>query len=617
MSSAVSTVAPGVFRIEDTCAVYVVAGAQLPDGTRTALAVDFGSGDALDHLADLGIDRITDVLMTHHHRDQAQGLPRALAHGARIHVPPVEQDLFAKVDEFWRMRPIWNDYVLRQDKFSLLDPVPVETVPEYRTREYAGVPVEVIPTPGHSTGSVTYLLARDGRTLAFTGDLVYAPGKVWSLAATQWSYSENEGPAMTVLSCYQLLERELDLLLPSHGPVMTEPHAALELLARRMQEYINSRRQQPWDLRARLVEPFRPLTEHFLFNQTSNACSYVLVSRTGAALVFDYGYDLTTGWPPGADRASRRPWLATLPALRGLGVGPVEVVVPTHYHDDHVAGMNLLREVEGTEVWAPANVAPIFEHPLRLDLPCTWYDPIPVDRVLPLGESFSWHEYEITVHELPGHTLYAVAYEFVVDGVKVMVTGDQQDGAGVRGEQRELLNYQYRNGFRIEDFRRSAALYKRVRPDLMVSGHWQPRWVDAEYFDLLEDGGEEVVRIHRDLLPLDEHDLGAGGIVARLTPYFCEAHIGDVARFSVTVHNPYAEEKTARLQLVTPPEWLRPDEVAVPVPGAGEIVVELVTEVRGPAMPRARVAVDLTIGELRLGQHVEALVDVLAQDRRS
>src|SRR5690606_23654185 len=279
------------------------------------------------HLAEMGVDRITDVLMTHHHRDQGQGLDRAVAAGIAVHVPPVEQDLFRDVDEMWRTRGLINDYNLRQDRFSLLEPVPVTgTVPEYRTADYHGVSVEVHPTPGHTTGSVTYVVERAGARIAFSGDLIYAPGKVWSLAATQWSYTENEGPAMTVLSCYLLLRQRLDLLLPSHGEPMHDPVAALELLAERMQRYVDSRRPYPWELRARLHAPFVPVTEHLLLNRTSNSCSYVLLSTSGAALIIDYGYDMTTGLPPGGDRASRRPWLASLPALRAdYGVDQVEV----------------------------------------------------------------------------------------------------------------------------------------------------------------------------------------------------------------------------------------------------------------------------------------------------
>jgi glyoxylase-like metal-dependent hydrolase (beta-lactamase superfamily II) len=609
----VSEVAPGVFRVVDTCNVYVVRAEHATAGDRTAFAIDFGSGLVLDHLEQMGVDRITDVLMTHHHRDQAQGLPRAVAEGIRVHVPPVERDLFGDVEEMWQTRTLYNDYNLRQDKFSLLESVRVhDVVPEYRRRTYAGTTVEVVPTPGHTTGSVSYLVERDGRLLAFTGDLIYAPGKVWSLAATQWTYVDNEGPAMTVLSCYLLMERDLDLLLPSHGRPMDEPAHALGLLAGRMRRYVDSRRAYPWDLRARWDNPYVPLTAHLLLNNSSNACGYVLLSETGAALFIDYGYDQYTGLPAGRDRASRRPWLASLPALRrSHGVTAVEVALPTHYHDDHVAGMNLLRAVEGTQIWAPANVAEILEAPLVQDLPCTWYDPIPVDRRLPLGESFTWHEYDIMVHHLPGHTLYAAAYEFVVDGVKVLATGDQQVGMGVPGEAREVLNYQYRNRFRIGDYQASASLYRRVAPQLMLSGHWPARWVTDDYLDMLTEEGDEQVRIHHELLPLDELALGADGVLARIAPYHSRAEVGGVVRFRVSVGNPRPTVQKALLRVVLPVGCVAvPDIVAVSLPPRGQEEIEIEVTVGGPPRRRARVAVDVSIGELDLGQHAEALVDV-------
>src|SRR5690625_3186559 len=413
MSSFVQEIRPGVFRLRDTCNVYVVrAPEKAPDGSTTGIAIDFGSGAVLDHLEEMGIDRITDVLMTHHHRDQGQGLPRAVEAGIAIHVPPVEQDLFAQVDQMWTTRNLVNDYNLRQDRFSILDPVPIAgTVPEYRSANYGGVDVQVEPTPGHTTGSVTYIVERAGERIAFSGDLIYAPGKVWSLAATQWSYTENEGPSMLLLSCDILAAEEPDLLLPSHGEPMPQAASELQLLGDRMLDYVNQRRPYPTEIRAKLADPYIPLTDHLLVNRTSESRSYVLVSETGAALVIDYGYDMTTGLPAGHERAARRPWLASLPGLAKHGVSHVQVALPTHYHDDHVAGLNLLRDVAGTQVWIPENVAPVLADPLRYDLPCLWHDPVPADRVLPLGQTFTWQEYQITVHELPGHTLFAAAFE--------------------------------------------------------------------------------------------------------------------------------------------------------------------------------------------------------------
>src|SRR5207244_12586372 len=170
---------------------------------------------------------------------QVQGLARAIAVGARVWVPPVERELFDRVDEHWRARKVDDDYELRQDRFSLLEPVEVAgTVSEYRTRRYGGFDVYTLPTPGHTIGSVPYLVEADGRRLAFSGDLVYGEGKVWSLAATQWSYTGVEGQAATYLSCAILADREPEVLLASHGEPIEDPSAALALARSRVHELL-------------------------------------------------------------------------------------------------------------------------------------------------------------------------------------------------------------------------------------------------------------------------------------------------------------------------------------------------------------------------------------------
>jgi glyoxylase-like metal-dependent hydrolase (beta-lactamase superfamily II) len=293
-------------------------------------------------------------------------------------------------------------------------------------------------------------------------------------------------------------------------------------------------------------------------------------------------------------------------------VTSIEVALPTHYHDDHVAGLNLLREVEGTEIWSPENVAPILADPMRYDLPCQWYDPIPSDRVLPLGQTFRWHEYEITVHELPGHTLYQAAFELEVDGVRVLVTGDQQEGLGIPGQRRDVLNYQYRNVVRLQDYRRSAELYRRIAPGVIVTGHWEPRWIDPGYLAMLTAEAEEFVELHQALLPLEDLDLGVDGVFARLAPYLSQVPAARTAQFTVSVRNPTKEDQKATVRPVVPAGWrAQPDVAVVPVPGGGEADVDFQVAVGGRPQRRARLAVDVRIGDLHLGQHAEALVDVV------
>jgi glyoxylase-like metal-dependent hydrolase (beta-lactamase superfamily II) len=602
--SAIVEVVPGVLRFRDTCNVYVLRSG------REAVLIDFGSGAVLDELAALEVDRVTDVLVTHHHRDQVQGLERAVEAGARIWVPPVERDLVEHVDRHWLTRPLDNDYDLLEDRFSLLEPVPVTgTVDEYRTRRYGAFDVYTLPTPGHTVGSVTYLVEMDGPTLAFSGDLLYGEGKVWSLAATQWTYTEVEGQRATYMSLGTLARRAPGMILPSHGEPISDPAPAIALTQRRLDELMSLRSLDRWDLEMRLDDPWALLTPHLLRNRTCMANSFVLRSESGAGLGIDFGYDFWPGHPiSSADMSARRPMLGSIPALKEhYGIERLEAVVPTHYHDDHVAGINLLRDVEGTEAWAPENFADVLEEPQRFDLPCLWYEPIPIDRRLPLETPIPWHEYELTLYPLPGHTLYAVAIAFDVDGRRVLATGDQQ----TNDDPRPVINYQYRNRFRYDDFVRGAELYKELRPDLIISGHWAAREVDDAWLDELAAQGRRVAELHRELLPVEEVDLGGEGFAARIEPYRSTTRAGEPVTLEVSVRNPFDRPETASVRLVTPAGWTAEPEVEeIELDEHGEAIVRFdVVPAVGPTR-RARVAADVTVGGTAFGQQAEALVTV-------
>ena len=579
MGAATISIAPGVSCFRDTCNVYVLAAGG------EAVLVDFGDGDVLDHLGELGVERVTDVLLTHHHRDQLGGLQRAADAGIRIWAPPCEVELIAGIDERWRRRQLANDYDLREDRFSLLASVPVTgTVAEYRTTRFGGFDVYVLPTPGHTLGSVSYLVEADGRRLAFTGDLVYGDGKVWSLAATQWTYSGWQGWGSTINSAAILGGWDADLLLPSHGEPIREPTPALATLAERMQGLIDLRDPVRFNAADRLRRPFDPVTPHLLRNRTMFATSYALLSDDGAALLIDFGYDVLAT-ADSTERLARRTLLWSLDGLEHR----IEAAIMTHYHDDHVAGLNLLREVTGAEVWAPENVAPVLEDPERYDIPCLWFDPIPVDRRIPLKQPFRWHEYELTVYPLPGHTRYAAAISFEVDGTKILVTGDQQTDDGARS----ILNYQHRNRFVAEDFAASAQLYRRLRPDLLLGGHWLPLAVTDDLLFRLATDAERLRELHRELLP--EEGFGTQGFGARIEPYRSKP---GTTEFTVAVRNPFERDETATVTLDGQTR-------TVELGPRGEAEVAFTVTSEGPR----RLAAELTVGGTKFGQQAEAVVE--------
>ncbi len=607
-----------LYRFTDTCHVYI-----LVEGDEAVL-IDFGAGDVLDALPAMGVRRVTDVLMTHHHRDQGQGLPRlaqagALAAGARLWAPYAEQDLFAQVDVHWQGRSIYNNYNVRQDRFSLLEPVPIAGVlADYETRRFGRHVITIIPTPGHTTGSVSLLADVDGRSVAFIGDLMAGPGKLWSLAATQWTYNGGEGLPFTVLSCLDLKARGLDVLLSSHGEPIEDVAGGVDVLVARLAELMWLRKQNPRLFILR-DHPYAPITAggHLLRNRSSLANSYVLRSDTGKALFIDFGYDFMAGPAAGDDRASRRPWLYTLPALKAqYGVSRIDAVLPTHYHDDHVAGCNLLRAVEGSEVWAAETFADILERPAAYDLPCLWYDPIPVDRRVPVGTPVRWEEYELTLFPLPGHTRYAVAVSFEVDGVRVLATGDQhQDDDGIR------WNYVYQNRFAASDYRQAAELFQRLAPQLILPGHAEPQWVAESYLPAVSVRAEALELLHQQLLP-ESPDLGAEGFLARLTPYQATTCGTEPVAYTAEVRNPFGTTAEAVVQVVVPEGWAaRAADVQDPASGGGALRLALgpgqtgavhfcVTPAGAQPARRVRVGLDVTVADRRFGQQAEALIDV-------
>src|SRR5687767_1760171 len=247
-----------LYLFRDTCNVYVLCSGH------EAVLVDFGSGDVLDHLNEIGIDRVTDVLMTHHHRDQGQGLARAAQAGIHIRVPHTEQDLFHRVDSHWQAREIYDNYNVRQDRFSLLESVPVAaTLDDYQVQQFGDHAITVLPTPGHTLGSISLLIEMDGRKILFSGDLIAAPGKVVSLAATQWTYNGAEGVAASIASLLDLQDRQIDLLLPSHGDPIHEPDPAMALLVERFWTLLRRRNENPrlFQLRERPYQQVLPVGE--------------------------------------------------------------------------------------------------------------------------------------------------------------------------------------------------------------------------------------------------------------------------------------------------------------------------------------------------------------------
>jgi glyoxylase-like metal-dependent hydrolase (beta-lactamase superfamily II) len=567
--SGLSRLEDHLYVFEDTCLVYL-----LVDGEH-GLLVDSGSGAVLDELESVGVRQIDWVLHTHHHRDQCQGDARLIDHGALLAVPKHEVPLFAEVEQFWDSRHLMHRYDLGSERFTLRQSVPVAaTLDDYGAFHWGPHAFRVLPAPGHTKGSIVLLTEVDGKTMAFTGDLIASPGKLWQIHPLQWSYGGGVGildgvqPAAQALA--DLRAARPDRLLPSHGEVIEDHEAAIDELLANLRALVRYWETDAND--ATLIS--RPvglvadrhlvqISDHLWMNQYSFANSYVLIADSGNALFLDYGYPTFHHFLGGFRFAEHS--LRELAARAGLR--HVDLVIPSHYHDDHIGGIPYLQETFGARVWAHEIMVDLLEHPSTYNLPCLLPQPIRVQRSLQDGEVFSWEEFQLQIAHTPGHTFYHAGLFLEVDGLRVALTGDTLH-AGMAGP--ILGGPIYQNRFRPGDFELSIQRLREWHPDLLLTGHTGVAEVDSAWLEVASRracGADEGLYT-LSMLP-DEVRLALDPSWVSLHPYEQTMSPGDDFEITAHVRNP-GRAAHAVIALQVPGGWtVDPCRAAIEIP-AGE-----------------------------------------------
>src|SRR4029077_9669405 len=107
------------------------------------------------------------------------------------------------------------------------------------------------------------------------------------------------------------------------------------------------------------------------------------------------------------------------------GVERVEVVIPTHIHDDHTCGIPYLQRHQGTECWALDQVAQVLRDPAAwASTSCVFPKPIRIDREVRDGTTLEWRGYELRFDHAPGQTEFHSVVSTTIDGRRVAFTGD-------------------------------------------------------------------------------------------------------------------------------------------------------------------------------------------------
>ena len=612
-----------LYQFDDTCNVYLITD------DNYGLLIDAGSGAILDQLPQAGVSHLNWVLHTHHHRDQCAGTPGLREAGAQVAVPEYERHLFEQAELFWQTRRTFDNYNDRNTFFTVGKNIPVDAVLEdYETFSWRGYEFYVLPAKGHTLGSITLIADIDGRTVAFTGDLMATEGKLYQLHAMEYTYGAMEGVVFTLQSIQALRKRNIEACYPSHGKPVENVAEDIDRLQRRLMDCVDLGRGMRVAGRDSIAESvflpearFIPLSRHLLWGGVWTCSNfYVILSDTGKAMFVDYGHAFWPHMHIGADHDGMETMRFVehhLDELRNdYGVTKFDLVVPTHIHDDHTCGIPFLQRHHGTRCWALEEVGQVLADPAAwTSTPCTFPKPICIDRWLKDGERFQWEEYEFEMHFAPGQTEFHSVYAGMIDGRKVAFTGDNYFMAEVlTGGQVHMRPYQttvLRNSFQLAMHHRCAEVMRRISPELICPGHRDVLPCFKQDLDAYCDFIARKERVFRELVdePADHYiDL----FWARLLPYIAAVPPGQKLEYRLLLRNNMPQQVTYEAQLVLPSGWTT--VVESPrlqlEPGArGEIPLTAVAPSHGDNIRRL-VTADISIDGKSQGQICEALVTV-------
>jgi len=543
----------------------------LRDGER-ALLIDCGNGDVRSTLDALGITSVDTVLFTHHHRDGASGIASLIAlecknsafttaaelpySQTRIGVPAQERPWFEKVETFWndsKMR--WHLYNYHPHNLMLAESIPVtDAYAEGDQIQWGEARISVLDTPGHTDGSVSYLVEVDGGRFAFCGDTIYDEGQIWDL------YSLQKGDGTTDYHGFlgdrkrlgQSLEKlrlaSPDALIPSHGNMMRHPARAIDTLRDRIDQcydqyvaisalrYYFPQLFTAFEGRAGHM-PIRGGKEvpEFLRHYGT---TWLIISQNKEAFVMDCG-------SPGI--------LKQIQQLRERGEisGATEFWV-THYHDDHVNTIPEFQEIFPCQTLTDVVVAEVIENPRGFRIPCISPSVARIDRRTRNGESWTWNEFKMTAYHFPGQTYYHGGLLVEGRGVRMFFSGDSFTMAGIDdycSGNRNLLG----EGVGYD---RCLALMVELKPTHIFNCHVncafdftddEIRWMRANL--------AEREKLYTELFPWDHANYGMDEHWVRPYPYEQDVAPGETVNLRVDFTNHSSQAKTASCRPVLPESW--------------------------------------------------------------
>jgi glyoxylase-like metal-dependent hydrolase (beta-lactamase superfamily II) len=359
------------------------------------------------------------------------------------------------------------------------------------------------------------------------------------------------------------------------------------------------------------------LSPHLIVSHQTCSTFYAIVSETGRAMLIDYGSASNTAmWAfqkATAPTARIRFIEHTIDQLHSeFGVTSIDVVMPSHMHDDHINGIPHLVRRQGTEVWCLDLMKEVLENPRGFNLGCILGESIRIDRSLRSGETFRWEEFEFEILHSPGHTEYQMALHTTIDGQQVAFTAD----ALYPPDQTVAAHHNliFRNHVENDSHLRAIQSVIDHRPTLLCPGHEQPFLADDEVLAAVQENLRTQQRFFFDLLPEGAVGPGLDPSWVKIYPYQPVVAPGVELSLEIRVQNYDATPTAIEATLVAPAAWkVTPSVSHLKVPARSTASSRMTVAIPvgwTPSESRFAIALDVVANGRHHGQIAEAICEL-------
>ncbi|SHN10092.1 Glyoxylase, beta-lactamase superfamily II [Cyclobacterium lianum] len=606
-----------IYLWRDVSNVYVIK-----DNNR-ALLIDLGNGSVLDHLSDIGIEKVDWVLFTHHHREQSQGYPLLKKWKAKVAVPEEERLLFEKPTSFRKMDPS------NSDPFSVvgasyvrpaLFPIQVDrSFAKMDTFTWHNFEFRCMETKGNSPGSMSYFLKTERGWNVFSGDLMLDGGRMHNFFDTDWDYGFASGIFALHNAAAMVKQFTPHLLLPSHGAIVEDPVRQLEDYQAKLANMADLLVQgYPLFTYAASIEdevsvptiiPYVNQVSPHVYKFKGHANFFpnftIIIADSGRALVVDCGL-IDEGLLETAIRQMEEK----------LGLKKIDAVLISHMHGDHFLQVPFLKEKYGAEVWALDRMVPQIERPLDFNYSAMipgynkGFHSLEVDREFKDGETFEWEEFTFTVDWMPGQTEFAMCLQGMIDGKLVAFTGDNiRPAPNNRGNPAVVAH----NSTVLEEgYIHGAEYLAKLNPDRIVGGHSVVIDHPRDLIERYRQWSYELREAFQSLSNFPDYRFWFDPFWVKAEPYRKRLTNGKPGRVNVVIRNFVEQDQIYKVHIRTPkgiisdPEVI---EVKISDPGNKSFPVELeATEAAATGV--GIISFDLTLNGELIGEWFDSIIYV-------